>query len=92
MIKTFAHKGLEDFFYEGTKRGIQAKHSQKLTDILDHLDAATMIDDMNYPGSALHPLKGDLKGHWAVKVSGNWRIVFKFIEGHVYVVDYMDYH
>ncbi len=92
MIKSFGHKGLEDFFYDGTKKGIQAAHAQKLADILDRLDAAQDVSDMRYPGSDLHPLKGTLKGHWAVKVSGNWRVVFTFKEGNAYLVDYLDYH
>ena len=92
MIKTFSHKGLEDFFYDGTKKKIQGIHAKKLADILDILDAAEDIIDMNFPGSDLHPLKGKLKGFWAVTVSGNWRVVFRFKGGNVYQVDYIDYH
>jgi toxin HigB-1 len=33
-----------------------------------------------------------LKGHWSVRVSGNWRITFRFESGNAYVVDYRDYH
>ena len=73
MIKSFTHKGLERFFLDGIKKGIQSKHSAKLSDILDLLDAASVVQDMDFPGAALHPLKGRLKGHWAVKISGNWR-------------------
>ena len=92
MIKSFKHKGLENFFYDGSKRGIQPIHAQKLADILDRLDASKSITDMNYPGSGLHPLKGALKESWAVKVSGNWRVIFKFHEEDAYHVDYIDYH
>ncbi|MCP5046147.1 MAG: peptidase [bacterium] len=92
MIKSFSHKGLEKFFYEEDKSGIQPKHSQKIADILDRLNASTEIKDMNYPGSNLHPLKGNLKDHWSVKVSGNWRITFKFMKGDAYVANYQDYH
>jgi toxin HigB-1 len=92
MIRTFAHKGLEDFFYDETKKGIQPKHAQKLSDILDLLDAAVQVEDMDFPGSGLHPLKGEKKGHWAVKVSGNWRITFRLLDGDAYDVDYVDYH
>ena len=60
--------------------------------ILDRLNAAGNIKDMNYPGSYLHQLSGDKKGQYAVKVSDNWRIFFEFIEGEAYVVDYDDYH
>lgn len=88
MIKSFSHKGLEDFFYDEIKKGIQAIHAQKLADILDRLDAAENIKDMKFPGSDLHQLKGKMKGRWAVKVSGNWLVVFKFEEGDAYDVDY----
>lgn len=86
------HRGLEDFFYDGTKRGIQPQHAQKLADILDRLDASRDIKDMKYPGSDLHQLKGKMKGLWAVKVSGNWRVVFGFKEGNAHNVNYTDYH
>lgn len=92
VIENFKHKGLEKFFYTGSKKGIQPGQAQKLADILDRLDAAAIIGDMDYPGAVLHPLKGDLKGNWAVRVSGNWRIIFQFRNGNAYVVDYMDYH
>jgi proteic killer suppression protein len=49
-------------------------------------------DDMNVPGFHLHPLKGSLSGYWAVSVSGNWRVTFRFDNGHAVDVDYMDYH
>ncbi len=92
MIKTFAHKGLEDFFLDGSKKGIQPKHSRRIADILDLLDAAEKVEDMSFPGSGFHPLKGDRKKEWAVKVSGNWRITFKFSGGNAYEVNYEDYH
>ena len=92
MIKSFAHKGLEDFFYEGTTKGIQAKHADKLRYRLDRLNNADGIDDMDFPGYDLHQLKGKLKGLWSVKVSGNWRLTFRFEGGNAYVVDYQDYH
>ena len=92
MITSFAHKGLEDFFYDGSKRGIRPRHARKLADILDRLDAAHHVEDMRYPGSDLHSLHGDLAGYWAVKVSGNWRVIFRFAEGQASHVNYVDYH
>lgn len=92
MIKSFKHKGLEDLFFDGTTRGVQAKHALKLTDILDRLDQSREPGDMGFPGSGLHPLKGDRAGFWSVKVSGNWRVVFRMEQGDVYDVDYLDYH
>lgn len=66
--------------------------TDRLERILDRLNAANEIKDMNYPGSNLHKLTGDKKDQYAVKVSGNWRVFFKFIDGDAYVVDYEDYH
>ena len=92
VIKNFAHKGLEAFFRKGTAKGVQAKHTVRLERILDRLDAAAEVRDMDAPGYALHPLKGEFSGHWSVKVSGNWRLTFRFEQGNAYVVDYQDYH
>ena len=92
MIKSFKHRGLEDFFCTGSKRGIKPEHANRLERILDRLNAASEIKDMNYPGSFLHQLSGEKKDFHAVKVSGNWRIFFKFIDGDAYIVNYDDYH
>lgn len=92
MIKSFAHKGLHRLFADGSTQDTQAKHAQKLLDILDRLDASAEVQDMNFPGSGLHPLKGERKGYWAVKVSANWRVVFRFEDGDAFDVNYLDYH
>ena len=92
MIKTFKHKGLKKFFESGSTAGIQTAHSTKIRDRLTFLHTATCIEDMNIPGYRLHELKGKMADHWAVNVSGNWRIVFKFEAGDAYVVNYKDYH
>ena len=91
-IKGFRHKGLEQFFVAGTKRGIQAKHEDRLRLILGTLNAATNPQDMNLPGLGLHELQGTRKGTWAVKVSGNWRVTFGFTGIDAERVDYEDYH
>ncbi|WP_367142560.1 type II toxin-antitoxin system RelE/ParE family toxin [Desulfobacula sp.] len=57
MIKSFIHKDLKNFFYKGTKKGINPNHADKLSDILDMLDAATEIKDIKFPGSNLHLLE-----------------------------------
>ncbi len=92
MIKTFAHKGLERFFMTGTTAGIQAMHAKRLRLVLALLDQARVVNDIDAPGLRLHPLKGELRDHWAVTVQANWRITFRFEDGDVYVVDYRDYH
>jgi toxin HigB-1 len=60
--------------------------------LLTALDTAQAILDMDVPGFKLHPLKGSLKGRWAISVSGNWRLTFEFRDGDVHLIDYEDYH
>ena len=91
-IRSFRHKGLERFFTTGSRLGVQAKHADRLRLILGRLNVAAEPRDMNLAGLDLHPLKGDQKGRWAVRVSGNWRLTFGFIEKDVERVDYEDYH
>ena len=92
VIKSFRHKGVEHFFLKGTKAGIQSAHAAKLARQLQRLDVARRSQDMNVPGWKLRPLQGDLEGHWAVWVSGNWRLTFRFENDDVILVDYQDYH
>jgi len=92
MIKSFKHKGLEKIFFSGIKKGIIPEHGGKLARILDRPHAANDLNDMNYPGANLHALIGDRQGQYAVKVSRNWRVIFKFEGGDAYVIDYVDYH
>lgn len=92
MIRTFLHKGLNRFFTESDRRGIDAKQAERIRRILDRLDAAARAADMNLPGYRFHPLKGNRKGTFAVWVSGNWRITYRFVEGDAVDVDLEDYH
>ena len=92
MIRSFRHKGLERFFHKGTKSGIQAKHATRLRLILGRLNASQKPKDMNLPGLHLHQLGGDRSGIWSVRVSGNWRVTFRFNDFDAEVVDYKDYH
>lgn len=71
---------------------MQAAHAPKLGRILATLDAAATPAELNQPGYKLHPLKGTLKGHWSVWVSGNWHVTFRFVGADVELVDYQDHH
>jgi len=92
VIKTFNHKGLEQFFRSGKVFGIQAAHAKRLRLILTVLNGATSPRDLGLPGLKLHPLKGRMQGIWSVSVSGNYRVIFRFSEGDAFDVDYLDYH
>jgi len=92
MIKSFKHKGIKQFFETGSTAGIQAKHAKKLRLQLVAIDTAFNIDDINLPGFALHPLKGNREGIWSISVSGNWRVTFEYRDGNAYILNYEDYH
>jgi proteic killer suppression protein len=92
VIRSFRHRGIERFFRTGSKAGIQPKHEAHLRLQLTALNLASASQDMNRDGWGWHPLKGDLKGHWAVTVNGNWRLTFTFEGTDAILVDYQDYH
>lgn len=92
MIRSFRHKGIEKFFATGSKAGIQPKHATKLNEQLTVLNIATKPEQMNIPGWQWHSLTGKLAGHFAVSVSGNWRLTFSFDGEDAILVDYQDYH
>jgi toxin HigB-1 len=92
VIQGIRHKGLKRLYEDNDPRGVMSAHVVKLRDILARLDAARSVADMDLPGFRLHPLKGQLKGFWAVTVRSNWRVVFRFNDQDAFDVDYLDYH
>lgn len=92
MIRTFRHAGLEKFFKTGSKAGIQPAHATKLYLQLAALDVAKRPGDLAVPAWRLHQLKGNLAGHWSIKVDGNWRMTFCFEGEDAILVNYQDYH
>lgn len=92
MIRNFRHKGLERLFVDGNAKGVSANQVPRLRRMLLALHHSRGPEGMNLPGYRLHPLKGERRGQWAVSVSGNWRIVFRFAGEDAVDVDLVDYH
>ncbi|MCR8923408.1 type II toxin-antitoxin system RelE/ParE family toxin [Dasania sp. GY-MA-18] len=92
MILSFKHKGLERLFKTGRTSGVQVKHAKRLQLILGRLNASASPNDMNLPGLYLHSLSGNKADIWSVRVSGNWRVTFRFNGEHAEIVNYEDYH
>jgi proteic killer suppression protein len=90
LIRSIRHKGLKRLHEDDDPRGVISEHAEKLRDILARLDAASSASDMDLPGFRLHPLKGELKGLWAVTVRANWRVIFRFADREALDVDYVD--
>lgn len=92
VIRSLKHRGLKALYSGKTARHVAPEHVSKLRDILAVLDRSSRPGDMDLPGFGLHPLKGNRKGYWAVTVSGNWRVTFRFEDGDAVEIDYVDYH
>lgn len=92
MIESFRHKGLRRFYQDQDRKGLPADMVERIELILSVLDAAKTIEGVNLPSFRLHALKGELKGFWAITVRANWRIIFRFDDGDVTDVDFVDYH
>jgi proteic killer suppression protein len=91
MIASIKHKGLRLLWVKNDASKLPATQIRKIRNILTLLNGAAKVEDLNFPGSGLHSLKGDLKGYWSVSVSGNYRIIFRFEKGDAHLVDYTDY-
>jgi proteic killer suppression protein len=92
MIRTVRHQGLKRLFERDDRSRVDARFVAKVRRVLFLLHSATVPEDMNQPGFVLHPLRGDLRGFWSVRVSGNWRVIFRFEDGDAFDVDLVDYH
>ena len=92
MIGSFRHKGLKEFFETGSKRGISADLAVRIGRRLDVLEAAQELSDIDAHGFNLHRLKGERQDEWAISVSGNWGITFRFEKGEALDINLEDYH
>lgn len=92
MIQKFQHKGLKLLFEKGVSSGVSFQHVKRLKLILALIETAETVEDMDLPGLNLHELKGNRKGTWALKISGNWRVTFRMKQGDAFDVNLEDYH
>ena len=92
VIVSIRHKGLKRLYERGERQGIGPNMLSRVQEILSVLEAAENLDELNIPGYRLHALTGTLQGFWSIRVTGNWRVVFRFVDGEVLEVDLVDYH
>ncbi len=90
-IQAFRNKGLEELFVNGRTKRIGNRVHGKIIELMDIIDAAADLRDLRGIG-AFHPLTGKRKGQYAMTVTANWRITFKFSDGDAADLDYEDYH
>jgi toxin HigB-1 len=92
MIGSIRDKGLAVLYYDDQTKGVKQSLVKRLRQILALLATAVSVEDMDIPGLKFHQLKGDLAGFYAVSVSGNWRVIFRFEDGQAAEVDLIDSH
>ena len=92
MIRSIRHKGLRLYYEEGKGAKLPREQLAKISRFLTALDAVSSDDDLKSLGNGIHALKGEYKGFWSLTVTGNYRLIFRFIPPDVFDVDYLDYH
>ena len=88
----FKHKALRIRYESDNARGLPAELVPRIRCILADLDLAVQPSDLVVPGYRLHSLSGKREGFWSLRVSANWRNVFRFENGEPSDVDLIDYH
>ena len=91
---SFTHKGVEEVFVTGKSRRIGARYLKRMRLVLDAMNAATCVADLRN-AFGFHALHGDLAGFYAITVSRNWRLTFRFEHGEsgdIVDIDFVDYH
>ena len=88
----FRSNALRRFWERNDARRLPPDMLERISDLLDDLDSAQHPGHMNLPGLRLHQLAGNRRGTWSVRVSANWRLTFRFIDGEAVDVNLEDYH
>lgn len=92
-IKSFSHKGLKNFYFNGTKSGLNANHIDSIGYILDAVEASHHPQDLKaIYSNKFSEKKGAGKGVYSIEVNGNWRITFQIQDEGAVFLDYVDYH
>ena len=92
MIQNFRHKGLQRYWTRSGASGLRPDWVKKIGILLDALEAAQSPEDMAMTGAGFHALKGDLKGFYSIRINKQWRICFRWQDGHAWDVEISDYH
>ncbi|MDR1848627.1 MAG: type II toxin-antitoxin system RelE/ParE family toxin [Zoogloeaceae bacterium] len=93
MIKTFANEETESFWETGKSRRFPHAIHKRATMRLLQLAAAVVVEDMRVlPSNHLEALKNDRAGQWSIRINGQGRICFAFLDGNAFDVEIVDYH
>jgi proteic killer suppression protein len=92
-IVSFRNREIERFWRHGEVRGVARKYEAKLRAMLTTIEEAENVAELDtVPGWRLHPLKGDRRGVWSLKLSHNHRLTFRVAGSVASEIDFEDYH
>lgn len=93
MIKSFKDRETQKLFMGRKSRAVSQQSQRRALRKLEQLDSVDSVEEMAIPPSnRLHKLSGDREGQWAVSIDKQYRICFRFEDGHAYDVEATDYH
>ncbi len=93
MIRTFKDKPTAALFAGNVVRSLPVEMQQVALRKLKMIDVATSVMDLRVPrGNQLEALKGNRKGQYSIRINDQWRVCFRFTDGHAADVQIADYH
>jgi len=92
VIKSFRSPEAEALFQDRPVARLRAIERPARRKLLYLSQARTLQDLMMPPGNRLEALKGNRKGQHGIRVNDQWRICFRWSDGHAYDVEIVDYH
>ncbi len=97
MLKTFKSTGTEDIFDGIASREARRCCPQSLWSVarrkLDQIIRVRDFNELNVPpGNRLERLHGDRHNQYSIRINQQYRICFKWEEGHAYEIEITDYH
>ena len=92
MIKSFRSAEAEALFGDRPVARFRAIERPARRKLLYLSQARSLQDLLVPPGNRLEALKGDRKGQHSIRINDQWRICFRWLDGHAHDVEIVDYH
>ena len=93
-IQSVRHKALRAFIETGNSKGIDARLTSRIRNMVAFLTAADDVEELKIPPNfGFHRLEGDRAGTCAMRLTRNWRLTFRVTERRSIVdLDLEDHH
>ena len=92
MIRSFRDKDTEAVFSQSRVRRLQNIESVALRRLVQIDSAEELRDLASPPANRLESLKGNRAGQYSIRINDQYRVCFRWKDGHAYEVEITDYH